>query len=390
MTVPGRLRALLESDGHHCPPYPESGTGGRGIVICAGGARYTANAFVSLRFLRKVSSLPVELFHAGPEEMPESTRLRLESDFAPLTVRDVSDPSLEAEGPSLPVSSYQGFQIKPFALLRSRFEEVVLLDADNIPLQDPGELFDSTAYSGVGALFWPDLPEARYSHPDLLALFNVTDPALLQGPEFESGQMVLDRRRCWDALFLTALIHSDREGIREWCFERALGDKDLFRMAFQYLGIPYHLVDHTPDVIGTRMVRLPLPTRRLVRVQHHKGTFDHTGLLQMDLEGRPLFIHKTVWEWQPCLQSEQMRYRVGPDGRHEEAALLREVEEEGYGYLADFRRRYLPDFGPEFRMRSQRWINLGLSILVEGALRLRLITPGQGPLNPKPNGIDDA
>jgi hypothetical protein len=39
----------------------------------------------------------------------------------------------------------------------SSFEEVLLVDSDNVPLRDPSPLFDHLATTGVSALFWNDI-----------------------------------------------------------------------------------------------------------------------------------------------------------------------------------------------------------------------------------------
>ncbi|NJD20736.1 MAG: hypothetical protein FIA95_15805, partial [Gemmatimonadetes bacterium] len=144
MTAEATYRALLLRAAEGFPPYPEGRYQGRGIVLAAGGPALLANAFVCLRFLREVTGLPVELFHAGAEEMPARVRALLEADFAPLAVRDIT----EGEA-AFPVSSFRGFQIKPFAVLRSSFEEVLWLDADNLPLRSPEPLFTCAVYAQV-------------------------------------------------------------------------------------------------------------------------------------------------------------------------------------------------------------------------------------------------
>jgi len=49
------------------------------------------------------------------------------------------------------------FVTKPYALLFTRFREVLLLDSDNLPLRDPTYLFDDEAYRKAGVLCWPDM-----------------------------------------------------------------------------------------------------------------------------------------------------------------------------------------------------------------------------------------
>lgn len=37
-----------------------------------------------------------------------------------------------------------------------RFDDVLMLDSDNIPVRDPAFLFDSVEFKELGAVFWPD------------------------------------------------------------------------------------------------------------------------------------------------------------------------------------------------------------------------------------------
>jgi hypothetical protein len=45
---------------------------------------------------------------------------------------------------------------KVYSLLHCSFQEVLLLDCDNLPLRDPLLLFDDPEYLANGNLFWPD------------------------------------------------------------------------------------------------------------------------------------------------------------------------------------------------------------------------------------------
>lgn len=121
----------------HLIPY-ESGT--RGIVTVAGG-RFTGALLVSLRMLRRTNStLPVEVFMPNPEDYNEHT---CEVVLPSLNARCVMIPKYE----DLTISKYQ---YKIFAVLLSKFEDVLFLDADNFPIVDPVEWFGAPVFKQNG------------------------------------------------------------------------------------------------------------------------------------------------------------------------------------------------------------------------------------------------
>ena len=334
------------------PPYPEGRYRGRGIVLCAGGLTHLSNAFVCMKFLREFTDLPIELFYVGAGEMPEGVRESLRADFNPIVLKDMTAPAFQAAYPFLRVASFCGFQIKPHALLHASFEEVFFIDADNIPLQSPEPLFDAEPYRQTGALFWPDLERTKSTSETLFRIFGVTSEALKRDFEFESGQIVLDKRRCWKALLTACLANSDMEDFREFCFHHTLGDKDTFRLAFQFAGQPYHLVPHPSLRIGNRFVQIPIPFTELeITIQHDLGSFEATGMLQHDLAGNPLFAHKTIFAWGLYLESRNLLYVEGRDGGIRPLPVLAERENRGYGYLKEFKNRYQKAFGRQ-RLRE--------------------------------------
>jgi hypothetical protein len=84
--------------------------------------------------------------------------------------------------------------MKAIVVILSSFREVLLLDADQVPVSDPSPLFDDPDFSRTGALFWPDFWGASWA-PDAPAILGVPPSALPSG-SFESGQMLLDKERC--------------------------------------------------------------------------------------------------------------------------------------------------------------------------------------------------
>jgi Mannosyltransferase putative len=141
-------------------PFPADRFDGRGIVICAGGVRMFVNAYVLVRVLREIlrCALPIELWHLGPGELSPAMRRLLE----PFGVDRVDACALPGANQA---RIADGWQLKPYAVLNSRFREVLLLDADQVPVRDPAEAFQWPAYLETGALFWPDIVDLTAENP---------------------------------------------------------------------------------------------------------------------------------------------------------------------------------------------------------------------------------
>ena len=312
--------------------YPEESYDGRGIVMGAGGHRLLANAYVTLCRIRRLSQLPIELFYCGAEELPTAARLKLEAEFSSLRCREMSQ-------------NLRGFQMKPFAILRSRFQEALWIDADNLPLGALDGLFDGEGYQRTGAQFWPDRREARWTQAELWRACGL-EP--LEGPEFESGQLLLDKRRCWRALLTTCQLNSDEH--RPYVYGLTNGDKDTFRLAFLMTSTDFALVPHSPTCFGAPYLRATIGTSN-IQIGHPLGRFRLGGLLQRDTEGRPLFAHRTVLEWNPYHDLKTMTHLE--DGSRIESWIA-ELELQGHRDLERYRRDYLDFFPVEWWPRCQR------------------------------------
>jgi ADP-heptose:LPS heptosyltransferase len=256
LTLPS-ARNALENFLAKAPSQPTRFRG-RGIVICGGGARYFANAWVCVNALRRLGCrLPIQLWHLGRHEMdPLMERL-----VKPLQVECVDASRIRRRHPVRRLASWE---LKPYAILFSPFREVMLLDADNVPVRDPTFLFDSQPMRDCGAVFWPDFEPAGRRR-EVWRSCGLDVPA---EREFESGQIVVDKQRCWRALRLTLWFneHSD------FYYQYVYGDKDTFCLAFRKLQVAYRLVPHPPEAFPG-------------------GTYQH------DFEGRRLFQHKNFSKW---------------------------------------------------------------------------------------------
>lgn len=112
--------------------------------------------------------------------------------------------------------------------------QVLLLDSDNLPTQDPAVLLNTPAFTNHGFLTWPDFWHNLWMEPAVYHLLNLTVPweADPQGLAAESGQLLIDRARHADVLEWLWLLNAHK-GLVHQCL---VGDKDTYRLAFQLAG----------------------------------------------------------------------------------------------------------------------------------------------------------
>lgn len=287
---------------------------GRGIVTAFGGQRAFTCGYVLLRLLREElgCSLPIEVWHFGEGELTPTMRHLL----APLDVTLV-----DARGvlDAHPADIHDGWQLKPYAILHSRFEEVVFLDADQVPVGDPAAVFEWDAYAKSGAVFWPDIVDFRSENGiwDLLGLEARSDAS------FETGQIVVDKRRHWKSLALAVALNERSEIV----YQHIYGDKDTFLMAWLLDGADYAFVPHRP-----------YQTERC--------------LVQRDFKGDPVFQHRTNAKWIYAGRQVQFAGEVHHD------ACLRYLADLEMGWNGEL--FYPPD-------RSERAIAAELALSAQGA-----------------------
>lgn len=250
----GNVSPLLDRFIREMPPCPADFKG-RGIVVCAGGTRFFPCAWVLIRMLRHLGCrLPVELWYLGPREMTPAMKALL----TPYGVRFVDG---TAHPESRRIRRLGGWELKVLALIYSRFRHVILLDADNVPVRDPAFLLDSPEYQEHGALFWPDNAGMGFKR-EVLGLLGM---AKAGRRPVESGQVVVDKVRCWEALQVTLWINRHSE----FFYPMTLGDKETFRLGFARTGKSYAMPQKGPQ----------------------------GRMRQYDFQGRLLFQHRNTDKW---------------------------------------------------------------------------------------------
>jgi hypothetical protein len=251
-------RMAAEAFLERIPSYPGTFRG-RGIVICAGGTRLFTNAWICLNMLRRLGcDLPVELWHLGRAELDREMASLVKS----LRARCVDAHAVRKRNP---VRILRGWELKPFTIIHCQFQEVLLLDADNLPVVNPAFLFDTPEFKSTGAIFWPDYGRLDPDWPT----WELCGVPYRDEPEFETGQVVVHKEACWRSLQLCLWYneHSD------FFYKFTLGDKETFHMAWRKLGQPYAMPNH-PVV-----------------------NLDKAVMCQHDFEGRRIFQHRNGDKW---------------------------------------------------------------------------------------------
>ncbi|KAH3687147.1 hypothetical protein WICPIJ_001862 [Wickerhamomyces pijperi] len=272
-----------------------SGDNKQGIVFVGGGKF----SFLTIQIVEQLrhnnNTLPIEIFIGSKDEydsvfcedvvgkFQDVRCVVFEDEFGGLSPTEVFYPdqsATESEGELLQVE-ISGFQYKMLALMVSRFEDVLLLDADNSPLFDVEPLFQSKVYKEKGLVVWPD-PWARTTHPSFYDIagvqisnqivrgydYNVELPldfdydtqatfhdlnGTLPNPTAESGMMLVSKTRHLKTLLLSLYYNIYGPGLYYSLLTQGgagEGDKETFLASAFVLGEPYHQVQSMFDFIG--------------------------------------------------------------------------------------------------------------------------------------------
>lgn len=263
----------------------------RGIVIGAGGAKYFGCGFACFYILRKLGcQLPVEFWYLDEYEM-DNTMKDTCKQFGITCI----NATRYAKDNNLNPRILNGWELKPFATLHSSFKEVLYLDADNIPVNDPTYLFNDDRYNDTGAIFWPDLPPGQRDEWLPAICWNNVGLEYICEPDFETGQYLINKEKCFQALNLTVWMneHSD------WFYKFVYGDKSTFHLAWRKAKIEYSI---TPKPCGWK----------------------RPCILQYDLDGHLIFQHA-------CQGKEVMFNGTGPSNQYN-YQLIREAFNERKKY----------------------------------------------------------
>lgn len=207
--------------------YPDSFEG-RGIVTACGSKDcFCIGAYVQIKLLRHFGcNLPVEVWKFEWERDSKWDDIFNSMDGVEVRYRkdDIAD------------VKRKGWTLKPYAIKDSKFKEVMFLDSDVAPTKNPEYLFDYEEYKKTGAIFWSDtcVTHLKYANPTEKIkskdpFWHIADREEIEEREFESGQIIINKEKCWKQINLTCHYNDHAD----WYYRFFLGDKETFHLAWR-------------------------------------------------------------------------------------------------------------------------------------------------------------
>lgn len=235
--------------------------GSRGIIIPTGkgGFRFACHLINNLRHVLK-STLPIQIVYAGDEDLPWQYRRKIVQLGANIETLDIltifDDTTLQL--------SKGGWAIKPFAMLGTKYEQVILMDADAVWLQEPSAALDEHAgYQETGTLLFhdrlADRADGRHEWWRKLMVHHKKSKYLENSIAFnekwayegDSGVVVLDKSRLPVLMGLLHICWQNTKAIRdEITYEKTWGDKESYWLGLELSGVPYTFAEHYGGSLG--------------------------------------------------------------------------------------------------------------------------------------------
>jgi hypothetical protein len=213
------------------------GLGQTGLVTSAGTRAQIDSIFAQLHVLRSElhSKLPVTIFYWGDEFHTDLVGL-FQEHFENVKLEDMSALPLPASVPHRCPEDKLGspFALKALAIYHSasKYEHVLWMDSDNLPLVDPAQLFTTEEYQQKGDMFWPDLWNEGFVSPEIYDVLTEGAVSPSKVADSETGQILINTCRHQDVLEYALLLNEHFEVT----YQYMLGDKDTFRLAYALAG----------------------------------------------------------------------------------------------------------------------------------------------------------
>ena len=243
--------------------------------------------FLNLNILLKSIqywNLPVEIFHQNEISKEKQNKIKQKyNNIYFINLNFIKD-------------NLKGYQIKPFSIYLSKFDELLWIDNDIVPILSFDFLFDLN----YDVIFWKD----KYMHSS-----NIIREKYNFEYEYETGVIFLRKNKVFNELKSVLRMNcnynidfdgnefklKDFNGNRNLYYKYLLGDKDTFQIGFQKYKNKY-VNEEKPSSVGTNFFIYEIPyTDTIIKFPFVKGNYYETGLIQK-YKGQNLFLHKTVYE----------------------------------------------------------------------------------------------
>jgi hypothetical protein len=272
--------------------YPTGIFEGKGIVMIGGGS-FMGTALTAIRALRETgSTLPLQLMLTTNEEY--------DKDVCEILLPKLNAKCLVMEeivgSETFKSMNLQKYELKVLGLFLSTFEEVLLLDADNLAVKNPDYILDSQPYKEFGYIIWPDFWRQTISPKFYdIAGVRIGEPIRKDGvsPEeqnppraksqlsdlegtipdstCEAGQLAINKKLHHKSLMATVYYNLYGFKYYYWLLGQGavgIGDKDTFIAGLTVFKEPYYFMKQRPLLYG----------------YNHKGGFQDTTMIQFDPE----------------------------------------------------------------------------------------------------------
>lgn len=226
--------------------------------------RFASHLICCLRNVLK-STLPIQIVYAGDDDLSPPNRAFLTNlpstaeNASPLDFFDI----LSVFDDSTLKLRQGGWAIKPFAALGTKFEKVIVLDADAVFLQKPEALLHHPAFERTGAFLFRDRLLWQHSFRERHEWWKsqikrpsaTLDKSLVWTQDYaeegDSGVVVIDKSR---TDVLAGLLHicwqNSYEVREEVTYKITYGDKESWWMGFELAGSGYEMEEHYGAIIG--------------------------------------------------------------------------------------------------------------------------------------------
>ncbi|CAK4467992.1 unnamed protein product [Aphanomyces euteiches] len=333
----------------------------RGIVICL----FDAMIPMTVSLVQELRALGykdlIQMYHCDGELSNVSQRLLRDYDSNIEIIDGCREMVALGKLRKDQMAGYRSFWLKPLALVHTRLDEVIIMDADDLVFQNPSRLFDVPGYQETGTIFFYDreilkkefLNNAYENQPNLHALVETFDYAhyglkknlsqhLLSSlawagdaaHEQDSSIVVVKKSVAPMAIdVLWHLLEQDRKRIGF-----SYGDKELFWLAYELAQKPYYfspwansgaardddMTKHPDTLCGGLVQFMPLETEQS-EVLHINGGYifnpykDHKIESMTDPEARiqellaqvPSFVSKRRKRSRPLNKADDDKDPLG-------------------------------------------------------------------------------